>query len=166
MQLQSRPVAKLTDERQDLKIGSGLTLNRSSPILAIAVCGMVTVLSLGSIKDIYERREIRAGSGDPYGVLLQQARLQGVVSSLPAIRVVGYLQDPGVDFFTGAKKQLGAQMAFAPRMLVRQSRFAQQWVVGDFSRPIDLPSFAQSNGLQVVRNFGGGIVLFQRIGAR
>jgi hypothetical protein len=38
-------------------------------------------------------------------------------------------------------------------------------VVGDFSRPMDLASFAQTHGLHVVRDFGDGIVLFQRNGA-
>jgi hypothetical protein len=123
---------------------------------------MVTLLSLGGIKGIYQRAEIRAGAGDPYGVRLQQARLQEAIANLPAIRVVGYLTEPGLDFAAAAKKQLGAQLAFAPRMLVRQARFPQDWVVGDFARPIDLPAFAQAHGLRVVRDFGGGVVLFQR----
>jgi hypothetical protein len=110
--------------------------------------------------------EIRAAAGDPYGVRLQQARLQNVISSLGAIRVVGYLQEPSLDFATSARKQLGAQLAFAPRMLVRQARFPQQWVVGDFGRPIDLAEFARTHGLHVVRNFGGGIVLFERNGGQ
>jgi hypothetical protein len=126
---------------------------------------MVTLLSLWSIKGIYQRSAIPAGAGDPYGVRWQQARLQGVISSLPPVRVVGYLQDPGVDLFTGARKQLGAQYAFAPRLLLRQGRFPQEWVVGDFARPIDPVSFAQTNRLQVVKVLGGGIVLFRRNGA-
>jgi hypothetical protein len=50
-------------------------------------------------------------------------------------------------------------------MLVRQIRFPQPWVIGDFSRPIDMAAFAQTHGLRIVRVFGAGIVLFQRDGS-
>jgi len=130
---------------------------------AIAVCGIVALLSLWSARDFYEQTQDRTTEGDPYGVLPQQARFEGLVAKLPAVNVFGYLNEPVLDEFAADKKLLGARYGLAPRMLARQTLYPQQWVIGDFSEPVNLTSFAQANGLDVVQDFGGGIVLFQRI---
>jgi hypothetical protein len=135
-----------------------------SPRFAIAICGIVTVLSLWNIADFYQHTQDRITAVDPYGVLPQQARFSRVVGQLPAVSVFGYLNEPGLDAFTADKKLLGALYAVAPRMLVLQSVLPQQWVIGDFSRPIDAVGFARDSGMEVVKDFGGGIVLFQRVG--
>jgi hypothetical protein len=131
---------------------------------AIAVCGIVALLSLGSARDFFEQTRERTTEGDPYGVLPQQARFEGIVSGLPAVNVFGYLNEPVLDEFTADKKLLGARYAIAPRMLAPQTLYPQQWVIGDFSEPVNLTSFAQANGLEVVQPLGDGIVLFRRIG--
>jgi hypothetical protein len=139
-------------------------LTTLTPGLAVAVCGIVVVLSLSNVGNLYEQTKARAAFGDPYGVLVQSARLQAAISSMPPNGAAGYLNEPDPDAFTGAKKLLGAQYAFAPRMLVPQTQSPQQLVIGDFSRPVDLAEFARLYGLRVVRDFGNGIVLFQRNG--
>ena len=133
-----------------------------SPQFAAAACGLIAVLSLWNTLDACRKTETGAARGNPYGIELQQARLQGLISSLPAVSVVGYFTDPDSGLVTDVGKLLGAEYAFAPRILVRQSQFPQQWVVGDFSRPIDLAGFAQMHGFQLVGDFGDGIVLFKR----
>ena len=135
-----------------------------TPRLAVAVYAVVVVLYLSNIGNLYQQSKARAVFGDPYGVLAQDARLQGVISSVALGGAVGYLNEPNLDAFTGAKKLLGAQYAFAPRMLVRQEQSPQQQVIGDFSGPVNLEGFARMYGLRVVRDFGNGIVLFQRNG--
>jgi hypothetical protein len=134
-----------------------------SPRFAIAVCGIVTVLSLWNIADFYQHTQDRITALDLYGVLAQQTRFSSVVGQLPAVSVFGYLNEPGLDAFTADKKLLGALYAVAPRMLAWQTSSPQQWVIGDFSQPINLTWFARANGLEVVKDFGGGLVLFQRI---
>jgi hypothetical protein len=129
---------------------------------ALAVCGIVALLSFSNTRNFYELTQDRTSRGDPYDVLPVQARFEGVVSQLPAVNVFGYLNEPLLDQFTADKKLLGARYAVAPRMLAPQEVSPQQWVIGDFSLPIDLDSFAQANGLAVVRDFGHGVVLFQR----
>jgi hypothetical protein len=133
-------------------------LTSPTPRLALAVSAIVVVLSL------YEQTKARAVFGDPYGVLVQSARLQGVIASMPPDGAVGYLNEPNLDAFSGAKKLLGAQYAFAPRMLLRQEQSPQQLVIGDFSGPLNLEGFARMYGLSIVRDFGNGIVLFRRNG--
>jgi hypothetical protein len=137
-----------------------------SPRFAAAMCGMVAVLSLWNTVNGYRKTESGTARGDRYGVLLQQARLRGLISSLPAVNVVGYFTDPESGLVTDVDKLLGAEYAFAPRILVRQSEFPQQWVVGDFSRRIDLAGFARTHGFRIVGDFGDGIILFERNGDR
>jgi hypothetical protein len=83
---------------------------------------------------------------------------------VPAVNVVGYFTDPDSGLVTDVSKLLGAEYAFAPRILGRQSQFPQQWMVGDFSRRVDLAGFARTHGFRIVGDFGDGIVLFKRNG--
>ena len=85
-------------------------------------------------------------------------------SGVPAVNVVGYFTDPDSGLVTDVSKLLGAEYAFAPRILGRQSQFPQQWMVGDFSRRVDLAGFARTHGFRIVGDFGDGIVLFKRNG--
>ena len=127
---------------------------------------MVALLSLWGIRDFYNDTEDYVLPRDPYGVALQQTRLQSAISSLPAVRMVGYFKEPSPDdSFPGGFRRLGAQYAVAPRALVLQDQSPQEWVIGDFSQPMDFARFAQARGLHVVKVLADGIVLFQRNGA-
>jgi hypothetical protein len=141
-------------------------LKKLSPSFAVATCGVVALLSLWNIKDYYKQTEVYVVPRDPYGVALQQQRLQDVISNLPAVRVVGYFREPGFDPFPGSGRQLAAQYAVAPRMLVPQARAPQDWVLGDFARAMDRSGFALANGVHVVKVFPNDVVLFQRNGAQ
>jgi hypothetical protein len=133
---------------------------------AVAICGIVALLSLWNVGNLYEPAQDTPLTGDPYGVREQETRLQGVMALLPAGSVVGYLTEPGLDAFTGDKKLLAAQYAFAPRILVRQTLSPQRLVIGDFSGPINPATYASMYGLHVARDFGNGIVLFVRNGGQ
>ncbi|GEM_PF-4320491 len=139
-------------------------MKKPSSRFAAAVCALVIFLSLWSIKDFYYNTAPRTAPGDAYGVTDEQARLQELIASLPADRVIGYIPDPGLDEFTRASRRTGAQYALAPRLLVLQSESPQEWVVSDFSRPMNLDGFARANGIQLVRSFANGIALFHRTG--
>ena len=136
-------------------------MKKHSPGFAAAVCGIVALLSLWNVGTAWKQK----GAGDVYGVIAQQTRLQELIFSLPAVNVVGYFTEASPELGTDVNKLLGAEYAFAPRILVRQSQFPQQWVVGDFSQRVDVAAFARMNGFEVVREFDDGIVLFQRNGS-
>jgi hypothetical protein len=36
-----------------------------------------------------------------------------------------------------------------------------EWVVGDFSKPLDVVAFGKQRGLTLVRDFGNGAVLYR-----
>ena len=128
-----------------------------------AICGIVALLSLwNALTFFYSAKVTGEPGGDRYGVLVQQARLQVLTASLPAVDVVGYLTEPDAVLSVDTTKFLGAESALAPRILVRQSEFPQRWIIGDFSGGIDLATFANKHGFRVAGDFGDGLVLFER----
>jgi hypothetical protein len=88
-------------------------------------------------------------------------------SALPARGIVGYVTDPPVQDSSPArvaldahdrfKRYLLAQYALAPLVLVESTR--PELVVGNFARPSSIPGLS---GLQTIREFGGGVVLYRR----
>ncbi len=123
-------------------------------------------MSLWNVRNLRLQTQTAIVSGDPFGVLRQEARLRGVIATLPAVSQVGYLAGPGLDALTAEENLLGARYAFAPRMLVLQKDSPQQLVIGDFAGPVDLDALASMYRLRVVRDFGNGIVLFERNGGQ
>jgi len=151
----------------------------SSRALVVATYGIVALLSLLNLRGLREQTQAPITSPDPFGVLRQEERFRGVIAMLPAVSQVGYLPEPDVDAFTAETDLLGARDAFAPRMLVQQAESPQQLVIGDFSgaaNPSVKPGssttarfasvYASVYGLRVVRDFGDGIVLFERNGGQ
>ena len=53
----------------------------------------------------------------------------------------------------------GVRFALAPRFVEPDQ--SSGWLVGDFSRPVDFSQLAAKYHLQVVRDFGRGLVLFR-----
>jgi len=103
-------------------------------------------------------------AADEYRITDQQWRFQEVSEALPAHGVIGYVTDE-----TGVRAQamlLGAQYVLAPRVLVDLKRASDAHsVIGNFARRLDIAAFARERGLEPVRDFGAGVVLFRR-GAR
>jgi hypothetical protein len=94
-------------------------------------------------------------------------RFDGVKSLLPSRGVVGYVSDPlspeaaaqpgDTTALRHFRRYLLAQYALAPRLLVESTR--PEFVIGNFAR--DIPP--SDPGLQVVRDFGNGVVLYRRL---
>jgi hypothetical protein len=51
--------------------------------------------------------------------------------------------------------------ALAPRLVTR-SADSHEWVVGNFSHPLDYVAAGAAHRLELVKDFGNGIVLFRR----
>lgn len=114
-----------------------------------------TLLFLWGVWVFPEYERLRwSSSRDPYYVVAQGTRLEGVRASVPENAVVGYLSD------SGNPRLLTSAYALAPRLV--QPGAGQDWVVGDFARWEDLAAVGRQHGLRVVRDFGNGVVLFRK----
>jgi hypothetical protein len=56
-----------------------------------------------------------------------------------------------------------ARYTLAPRLVTDQNvKPAPEWVIGNFSMPLDVVQFGKDRGLTLVRDFGNGAVLYRK----
>jgi hypothetical protein len=91
----------------------------------------------------------------------QPERLREAIPYLPEHAVLGYLSDLSLEAVNGSAAYFGVMYALAPRLLTRTAD-SQEWVVGNFSHPLDYASAGAAHHLDLVKDFGNGIVLFRR----
>lgn len=102
---------------------------------------------------------------DKFQVGLQHDRLRELDAELPRDAVLGYVTDLRYEDTAESAAFLGAQYVLAPRLLIRAGRSVKpEWVLGNFSRPIDPAQYAAANHLRVVKTYGPGVVLYRREG--
>jgi hypothetical protein len=122
----------------------------------------IILLSLGTAFQSY--RSVDAGARadpDPYMINVQPQRLQEAIPYLPERGQVGYLSDLSFEVTAGSAAYFGVMNALAPRLVTR-SADRHEWVVGNFSHPLDFVAAGLPHHLEIVRDFGNGIVLFRR----
>jgi len=125
-------------------------------VCAIALLCLISGLQAYRAGDAYGR-----AYQDPYMIGAQPARLGEAVRLLPANTVVGYLSDLSFTDTPGQAAYFGVAYALAPRLLTR-SADDPQWVIGNFSHPMDFAAAGAAHHLAIVRDFGNGVVIFQR----
>lgn len=117
---------------------------------------IATLLSLYATVDFYGKQiELNKTQKDAYQIGAQELRFAALKRQLGPDTVAGYLSDvadPGI--------LLSAQHALAPVMLVDNAPY--QFVVGNFSRPMDYAAFGRERKLVLVRDFGNGVILFRK----
>jgi hypothetical protein len=123
---------------------------------AIALVALFAEFQEYRLTDAYAHAE-----QDPYMINAQPDRLRDAVSYLPDRAVVGYLSDLDLGAVAGQSAYFGVMYALAPRLVTR-SADDPQWVVGNFSHPLDYAAAGAPHRLDVVKDFGNGIVLFKR----
>jgi hypothetical protein len=97
---------------------------------------------------------------DPYMVNIQPDRLAGVIQAVPRSAIVGYVADMN-DGSTAALAMFNsARYALAPRLLVEGTD--RDWVLGNFTKPADYAAIGREHGLEFVRDFGNGAVLYRK----
>jgi hypothetical protein len=134
----------------------------SSGRVLIACC-TVAVLSLWSTLNFYGATADAAGPGaDVYKISDQAARFGDLMSALPATGVLGYVSDAPASQPLGAALYGGLQYTLAPRLVTGQrTQPSAEWVIGDFSKPLDVVQFGAKRGLTLVKDFGNGAVLYR-----
>jgi hypothetical protein len=103
-------------------------------------------------------------SRDPYQVVAQAARLQGLLALVPEDAVLGYVTDLEPGSVPALAMFNTAQYTLAPRILRQDT--AQTRVLGNFARPADFGALGRQHGLSIERDFQNGIVLFRRDSAK
>lgn len=130
----------------------------------MAACAAVALLTLWGTINFYSVTADMAKPGaDVYKVGEQAARFQDLMSALPAdAAIVGYVSDVPPNETLSAALYSSAQYTLAPRLVTNQRRTPPaEWVIGDFSKPLDVAQFGKDRGLTLVRDFGNGAVLFK-----
>jgi hypothetical protein len=126
---------------------------------------LAAALSLfGSIQYWDAETTYQHQSPDPYRVADQAVRLEAFRDSVPADAILGYLTDAPAEGTLASSMFFAAQYALAPRLLQKGDSY--DLVLGNFTKPADFASVGKQHGLRVERDFGNGVVLFRREGAR
>jgi hypothetical protein len=98
---------------------------------------------------------------DPYMINAQPQRLREAARLLPDKAITGYLSDLSFADTPGQAAYFGVAYALAPRLVVR-SADGPAWVIGNFSHPLDFAAAGAAHRLELVRDFGNGVVVFRR----
>jgi len=128
--------------------------HRVKAILGLVI---VTLVSLYGTLDFYGTQiERNKTQRDSYQIGAQEKRFEAVKRELGANAVAGYVSD-----LTDAGILLSGQHALAPVLLVDNVPY--QFVVGNFSKPLDYSEFGRARNLLLVKDFGGGVTLFRKV---
>src|SRR6266849_8695911 len=124
-----------------------------------ATLGLViaALLSLYGTLDFYGKQiERNKTQNDSYQIGAQEQRFEALKRELGANAVAGYVSD-----LSDAGILLSAQHALAPVLLVDDVPY--QFVVGNFSKPLDYSEFGRARDLVLVKDFGNGVTLFRKV---
>lgn len=129
----------------------------------IYACWADGLLALWSARDFYRlTRHIAHGNADVYLVGEQKKRFRDIVLPLCAAGTAGYISDQSAEERMGGILYFRSRYAIAPCLIAEQTLNPQRLVLGNFSQPMDLARFSKEHDLKVIRDYGGGVVLFER----
>uniref|UniRef100_Q01PY3 Uncharacterized protein n=1 Tax=Solibacter usitatus (strain Ellin6076) TaxID=234267 RepID=Q01PY3_SOLUE len=126
--------------------------------------GVCVIAGLCLIAGIEIHRAVDASAHayqDPYLINAQPERFREAARLLPDKTVIGYLSDLSFEEAIGSATYFGVANALAPRLVVR-SADQPEWVIGNFSRPLDFAAAGAAHHLDLVRDLGSGVVIFRR----
>jgi len=132
----------------------------------LTACVAVAALALWSTVNFWGTTAGSTGpDADVYKIGDQAARFQDLMPELPATAIVGYVSDAPASQILSSVLYASAQYTFAPRLVTDQrTKPAPEWVIGDFSKPLDVVQFGKQRGLILVKDFGNGAVLYRNQG--
>jgi hypothetical protein len=149
-----------------------------NPVLARAAVGIVVALAVAGALNFYrtvDEKNLMYTSPSITDIIdVGPERFRGVIAMLPTEAVVGYISDlPNSSPEESSRRALwffGARYALAPRLIVWPGQLGnrsihaqkQDWVLGDFSKPMDLVQIERENHLNLVRDFGSGVLVFRK----
>jgi len=128
-------------------------LQRAGLALAVLLCLLGARNAANAIRQL---------SSDASFIEVQVQRLRVLEPALPEHAVAGFLTDlpKGSDQETWALYT--TQYALAPRLVIPYPSSRRcDWVIGNFTQPVDLERIARENKLRLIRDYDGGVVLFR-----
>jgi hypothetical protein len=139
-------------------------MKQPSSAQVLAACAAVVLLALWSTVSFRSATEELAGpTADVYKIGDQAARFQELISALPAEGILGYVSDVPPSKTLASVLYGSARYTLAPRLVTDQNvKPAHEWVIGNFSMPLDVVQFGKDRGLTLVRDFGNGAVLYRK----
>ncbi len=139
-------------------------MKQPSSAQVLAACAAVVLLALWSTVSFRGATEELAGpNADVYKIGDQAARFQELISALPAEGIFGYVSDVPPSKTLASVLYSSARYTLAPRLVTDQNvKPAPEWVIGNFSMPLDVVQFGKDRGLTLVRDFGNGAVLYRK----
>jgi hypothetical protein len=129
--------------------------------LQAGVCVIAALCLIAGIRSYRESDVYGRAYQDPYMINAQPQRLHEAIRLLPDHSTVGYLSDISFADTPGQAAYFGVAYALAPRLVVR-SADGPEWVIGNFSHPLDYAAAGAAHSLELVRDFGNGVVVFRR----
>lgn len=96
---------------------------------------------------------------DPYMVNDQPRRLTAVMQIVPQTAIVGYVSDLADKPDAWLAIFNSARYTLAPRLLVDGTD--REWVLGNFTKPGDYAGVGREHGIEIVQDFGDGVVLYR-----
>lgn len=125
--------------------------------LLIALLGAMTLAY--SVARLAEAKDYQ----DSYPFRAQYARLAGVKQLIAGERRVGYLSEPGRSRSLYARLYFPTQYVLAPTLLVPvEDAVGTKLVLGNFTRKEDYAAIGRKFGLEIVKEFPMGVVLYRR----
>lgn len=141
------------------------------PMVVAGAAAAVALLCLFTVMGYYGASvTLLKEQSDPYRMRYQKPRFAEVAEELPMDAVVGYVSNLSIDDPRGEVAFFGARYAVAPRLMVpHNSEATEEFVVGNFSADtqvqLEVARLATEGGLELVRDFGAGVLLFRKAGA-
>jgi hypothetical protein len=137
-----------------------------NPVLARAAVGIVVGLTVAGALNFYrtvdEKNLFYSAPWMTDIIDVGPERFRGVIAMLPAEAVIGYVSD----LSSSRERDLqffGARYALAPRLIVSLWHAQKEdWVLGNFSKPMDVVQIEKENHLKLVRDFGSRVLVFRR----
>jgi len=125
--------------------------------IPVAACAAVALLSVWNTALVWRQSGELIAAGDRWGVAARHARFAALTTRLGVVKKLDFITnqaDRGRLYFSAAYE-------LAPRFLLLDP-IGSEFVVGSFEEPVNIEATANANGLRIVEDFGGGVVLFRR----
>jgi len=134
----------------------------------LIACLFIALLSVFAAMEHYRRNAlVNNGFPDVYRIGEAADRYAELARRFPDNTILGYVSNQDLGTATGGALYFGAQMALAPRILVRSDHpEAGRFVLGNFppSEELDttIAQTAVDSGLDLVEDLGNGVVLYEK----
>jgi hypothetical protein len=129
--------------------------------LVLAVCLAIALLALSNIPKFWRDSASLTQPADPWGIAARHDRFAAMSAKLGPVKTLGFIT-AAADPATSEALYYDAAYELAPRFVLLNPNPPSEFIAGSFSMPVNPQFIAQANGIQVVEDFGGGVVLFRR----